>query len=58
MRISGVLMIVSGIGVFGSALYYGVMLQREFEWNGNMDQTMIINNDQIRYEYGLGEYLI
>ena len=55
MRVSGIMILISGLGIFGSVLYYGVLLQREFEWEGNLDTTMIINNDQIRYEYGLGE---
>ena len=55
MRVSGIMILISGLGIFGSVLYYGVLLQREFQWEGNLDTTMIINNDQIRYEYGLGE---
>ena len=45
-------MIISGLEIFGASGWYGITLQREFEFPSNADQIMVINNDQIRYEYG------
>ena len=51
-------MILSGLMIFATCLWYAVILQMEFEFPGNPDQIMIVNNDQIRYEYGNGFQII
>lgn len=57
MRAIGFLMVFSGLLIFATCLWYGIILQREYFFPGNADQTMVINNDQIHYEYGACLYM-
>ena len=45
-------MIIVGILTFGTVMWYGITIEREFRFPNMPDQLMTVHTDIVRYEYG------
>ncbi|CBY35504.1 unnamed protein product [Oikopleura dioica] len=57
MRLCGALMIIIGILTFGTVMWYGITIEREFRFPNMPDNILTVHTDVVRYEYGACVYL-
>ena len=47
-------MIIIGILTFGTVMWYGITIEREFRFPNMPDNILTVHTDIVRYEYGYG----